>query len=239
MNNIAFLITFISSISTLLGVVFIFFNIKKEDVIISSSLAFASGVMLSISLFDLIPEAFVMVNNKFVIVFILFLLGIFISYIIDKYMDKYNDSLYKVGIISFLGLVIHNIPEGIITFITSYKNVKLGLSMGIAIGMHNIPEGISISVPIYYSTKKRLVAFLYTFIASLAEVFGAFITFLFLRYYINDLVMGMLFSFIGGLMIYMSLFELFIESLKYGNNNRSYCLFLFGNVIMLVSILLL
>ncbi len=239
MNNIAFLITFISSISTLLGVVFIFFNIKKEDVIISSSLAFASGVMLSISLFDLIPEAFVMVNNKFVIVFILFLLGIFISYIIDKYMDKYNDSLYKVGIISFLGLVIHNIPEGIITFITSYKNVKLGLSMGIAIGMHNIPEGISISVPIYYSTKKRLVAFLYTFIASLAEVFGAFITFLFLRYYINDLVMGMLFSFIGGLMIYMSLFELFIESLKYGNNNRSYCLFLFGNVIMLVSMLLL
>ena len=60
-------------------------------------------------------------------------------------------------------IVLHNIPEGIVTFIVSNKNIMLGISMCIAIALHNIPEGISIAVPIYYSTKSKKKAIFYTF----------------------------------------------------------------------------
>ena len=64
-----------------------------------------------------------------------------------------------------LAIILHNIPEGIATFITTTNNVKLGVALTIAIALHNIPEGISISIPIYYSTNSKLKSFIYTFIS--------------------------------------------------------------------------
>ena len=42
--KLGFILSFIAGLSTLIGSVFIFFNNKKKDNIIISSLAFASGV---------------------------------------------------------------------------------------------------------------------------------------------------------------------------------------------------
>ena len=53
--KLGFILSFIAGLSTLIGSVFIFFNNKKKDNIIISSLAFASGVMSFVSFFDLIP----------------------------------------------------------------------------------------------------------------------------------------------------------------------------------------
>ena len=83
--------------------------------------------------------------------------GILFSSIIAQKIEKRAKNgikLYKIGIISMIIIILHNIPEGIITFITSSSNINLGLKLSIAIALHNIPEGISISIPIYYSTKK-------------------------------------------------------------------------------------
>ncbi len=58
-----------------------------------------------------------------------------------------------------LAIVLHNIPEGIVTFLSASTNQKLGLSLALAISFHNIPEGISIAIPIYFSTKNKKKAF--------------------------------------------------------------------------------
>lgn len=52
-------------------------------------------------------------------------------------------------------LIMHNLPEGVITFISSYKDLNLGIKIVVAIALHNFPEGIAIIVPIYYATKSR------------------------------------------------------------------------------------
>ena len=83
-----------ASISTLIG--FVMINCTKKD-IIKSSFALASGVMISVSIFDLIPESFIKLNGYFniipaiLIMFIFFSLGVIISMLIDKYIisDKY------------------------------------------------------------------------------------------------------------------------------------------------------
>ena len=109
-----FLLTFLASISTLLGGVLIF--IKKQKNVIIYSLAFAAGVMITVSITDLIPEAFNLLittyNNFYSILLILIFIniGIILSMIIDRFLPS-NDELYRVGIVSMLAIILHNIPE--------------------------------------------------------------------------------------------------------------------------------
>jgi len=246
MNNVsmAFILTILAGLSTMIGTILVFFK-KKNDNILISSLGFAAGVMITVSLTDLIPESYTLLKNIFPIfpriiyILIFIVTGIILSMIIDKYIPEpkktSNKGLYRVGIISMLAIIMHNVPEGIATFMATNSNVKLGISLAIAIALHNIPEGISISIPIYYSTKSRGKALLYTFISGISEVFGALLTYLFLSNFINDKIMGFLFSLIAGIMIQISIYELIPTSLSYKNKKLTYIFILIGSLFMLIN----
>ena len=136
-----------------------------------------------------------------------------------------------------LAIILHNIPEGIATFLTANKDISLGLSLAIAITLHNIPEGISIAIPIYYATKNKSKSLLYTFISALSEPFGALLAFIFLKNIITDNIMGYLLSFIAGIMIHISLCELLPNSLKYKKKKYTYFFFILGIIFMLLRFL--
>ena len=174
-NMYAFLLSSIAGFSTLIGFLFIFIK-KDRDNVISKSLGFASGVMLTISVIDLVPNSFLLIIKQYNLIYTLFLIlmaflmGVIISGVIDRKVEKKSKNglkLYKLGIITMLVIMMHNIPEGIATFITTTNNIKLGVILTVAIALHNIPEGISISIPIYYSTNSKLKAFIYTSILCL------------------------------------------------------------------------
>ena len=143
----------------------------------------------------------------------------------------------KVGILSMIVIILHNIPEGIITFIVSNKNIFLGLSICISIAIHNIPEGISIAIPIYYSTKSKYKAILYTLLSSLSELFGAIITYLFLSKYINNYIIGIILSITAGIMIQISINKLFPTGNNY-NKKQANIFFIIGFIFMIFSLLL-
>lgn len=240
----SFLITSLAGFATLFGMIIIFLKNKDTKKIIVASLSFAAGVMICVSLIDLAPESLQMLTCRYknfisVMFFLIFFcVGVLASMSIDKYMpeNKENNSkLFRVGIISMLAIIMHNIPEGIATFMASNMNAKLGVSLAIAIAMHNIPEGISISVPIYYSTKSKDRAFLYTFISALSEPLGALLAFMFLQRFITDFFMGILFAFIAGIMIHISIYELLPEARKYNENKLSSIFFIIGIIFMIIN----
>lgn len=244
MNNVylAFLLSFFAGISTLVGVVPIFIKGVNIDKIICSSLSFASAVMLFISIFDLLPESFYFLNKydvifKIFIIYFSLVLGLIICFLLDKNISSDN-GLYKVGLLSFFAIIVHNIPEGIITFITTTRDLKLGISLSIAIILHNIPEGISISLPIFYSTGSKYKAFYYTFLSGISELFGAILTYLFLSKVINNFILGVVLALTAGIMIYISLCELLPSSLSYNNIKISFISFVFGLIIVIFSLLL-
>lgn len=154
MNNIkyAFILTSIAGASTLIGLLPIFFKVKNENKLISMSCSFASGIIISISMFDLMPESIHYIRERFsfiptiIIAITSIFIGIVLSMILDYYVEEKssNNSLYKVGLLSMIAIILHNIPEGIVTFIVSSKDISLGIPLTLAIAMHNIPEGISI-----------------------------------------------------------------------------------------------
>ncbi len=244
--SMAFLLTTLAGLSTMLGTIPIFMNVKGENKIIAGSLAFASGVMICVSITDLIPEAVGMLEiyyNGFFTVLLTFsflMVGMIVSSFIDKALPTTttitdHKILYKVGIISMLAIILHNLPEGIATFISTTKDTSLGISLAVAIALHNIPEGISISVPIYYSTRSRGKAIFYTFISALSEPIGAIITYLFLSPFMNNVVLGLLFAFIAGIMIQISFTELLPTSTGYGFPKITRRCFVIGVIFMLLK----
>lgn len=244
-NLYAFLLSSIAGVSTLIGYLFIFIKKSREGVI-SKSLGFASGVMITISIIDLIPNSILLVNKNYNIIYTLFLiimgflLGVIISSIIDKKVEKSSKNgfkLYKLGIITMIVIMLHNIPEGIATFVTTTNNTKLGIMLTVAIALHNIPEGISISIPIYYATNNKLKAFIYTLISGLSEPLGALISYLFLSKFINNTMLGFIYSIIAGMMINISINELYKEANKY-NKTNSIIYFIIGIFVMILNHLL-
>ena len=245
MNSIsmAFLLTTLAGLSTMLGCIPIFIKLKNENKIIAGSLSFAAGVMICVSVTSLVPESIGILESNYngiitvLLSFSFIMIGMIISSLIDNKLTKRkNTQLYKVGIISMIAIILHNVPEGIVTFISTTKDTSLGISLGIAIAMHNIPEGISISIPIYYATKSKWKALIYTFISGLSETFGAIITYLFLLPFINEVILGFLFSLIAGIMLYISFVELLPTSVSYKENNITKIFFIIGLVFMLLKL---
>lgn len=127
MNN-AFYISLLAGLSTLLGSVFLFIKVKNDNNLIGRALAFASGVMVSVSILDLIPTAFkdlikiLYIFPTIIICFIFIIIGILILNLSNKLFPDNtltgNSALYKTGIFSMLAIVMHNIPEGCIYYVS-------------------------------------------------------------------------------------------------------------------------
>ena len=246
----AFLLSFLAGISTVIGALIVFFDKKRNNKIIAVSLSFAAGVMICVSLVDLIPNSYKMILDdirvfpKIMLTLIFIVIGIIISMLIDKYLpDNYSNKdkngLYKIGIISMVAIILHNIPEGIATFITSSNNIKLGITLSLAIALHNIPEGISIAVPIYHSTNNKIKAILYSLISGMSEVIGSIMAYLFLAPLINEHIMASLYAIIAGIMIHISVYELIPGAYKESTLKKVLKYFLIGAIVMIISHLLM
>ena len=240
-SYLAFILSTIAGLSTLLGTIFIFIHFKHQETILISALSFAAGVMSTVSCFDLIPSSFQNLNADFYIIpscllcMIGICIGVILSIFIDEKVPSKSNQLKRVGMISFIAIILHNIPEGIATYLTANRNIYVGIALTCAIALHNIPEGISISSPIYYTSNSRLKAFLYTLISSLSEPLGALIAFLFLSTWITPTIMGMIYAMIAGIMIHISCYELLPTALQYHQRTTTFFFFFLGTIVMLFS----
>ena len=207
--QIALLLSILAGLGTLLGSILIFIpKLNKRDYI-PLFLSISATIMLTFSILDLIPESIIYIRSN-------------------------TRPLKSLFILSFISLAIHNFPEGIATFLSSMVSIRLGLSLSFGIMLHNIPEGICISLPLYQATKNKKKVLLTTFIASIAEPTGAIISYMFLKNYINNLTISIILLFVAGLMITLSINNIYKEVL----NNKKYLIkgIIIGLIISLIAL---
>lgn len=160
----------------------------------------------------------------------------------------HNSKLHRMGLFTALAIAIHNLPEGLATFLAAMHDPGLGIAIAVAVALHNIPEGISVSVPIYYATGKRGKAFAYSLVSGLAEPVGALIGYLLIISFVGvsgdgkvipPEVMGIIFGGIAGVMVYISLDELLPTSRTYGKGHDGILGLVLGMAVMALSLLLM
>jgi len=233
----ALILSIAAGLSTVLGALIVFISKGKSEKMLSISLGFAGGIMLSVSFTDLFPNANNLLSSQLgdrfgIVLSVIFLaIGIFAASLLDMFVphqefdeekgEKTHNNLFKVGFVSMLAIALHNFPEGIATFMAGYKDFELGVSIAFAIALHNIPEGISVAMPIYYSTGSKAKALKYTILSGITEPIGALLAFFILKPFINDAVLGGIFSFVAGVMIYVCIEELLPSSRQYGYNKQA------------------
>lgn len=237
------LISIISGLFTYIGIIFTYIKINNKTLnkLIVSMLSFSLMIILLISIFDILPSSIIYLYNRYnyrslILIIIIFILVKLLIHYLNK-ININNSSLYKVGILSLIIMFLHNIPEGMITFLSSSKNLSIGFKMAFSIAMHNIPEGICIAMPIYYSTYKRGKSRIALLIASLSEGIGALFTYLFLYKYINELILNIIFVIVGFLMISLAIDNIYNEIFKYNENKYIKYGFIVGIGVYLLSYL--
>lgn len=240
------LISSFAGISTLLGGLVVYFKFKDKKSFIAFALSFSLSVMISLSIFELLPDSFITLSSRFglligiIFTTVMFLIGKFLVTKINKKLAllQNKDNLYRVGLLSMIALMLHNFPEGIATFMASYNDLSAGISLGIAIMLHNIPEGISISVPIYYATGSKKRGVIYSLISGLAEPLGAILAFIVLKNYINDITIAFVLVIVAGIMITISINEMLPEVNSYNKKNISILGMIIGVILVIVNLLL-
>jgi len=245
----AFLFSLIAGLSTGLGSLAAFFIKDFKHRHLSLLMGFSAGVMIQISFMELLFSA--VVETGFLNANIAFFVGIAtiaaIEFLIpheyeeEKLTDKEkkNKRLMKTGLLVSAGIAIHNFPEGIITLFGTIKDPHLGLVLLIAIALHNIPEGISVSMPIYYATKNRKKAFLWSLLSGISEPIGAIIGFFVLFPFINAFVLNLALAFVAGIMVFISFDELLPLSLSHGEAHLAITSLFLGMLTMTAVLFLL
>ena len=146
--------------------------------------------------------------------------------------------LLRTGLFTALAVGIHNFPEGLATFISGMQDTSIAIPIAVAIAIHNIPEGVAVSVPVYFSTGSRKKAFLFSFLSGLSEPIGAIIGYTILLPFMNELIFGIVFAMVAGIMVFISLDELLPSAREYGEHHLSIYGLIAGMMIMAISLLL-
>ena len=265
---LAFSLTLFAGLATGVGALFAFFTTRTNKKFLSAALGFSAGVMIYVSLIEIFVKAKDSLTSSlgdttgYWMTIVGFFGGMLLIAAIDKFIPKKTnphevkavedvqaakmkpiqieeDKLMKMGVFTALAIAIHNFPEGIATFMSAIHDPNVGIAIAIAVAIHNIPEGIAVAIPIFYATGKRKKAFKLSFLSGLAEPVGAIVAYIILMPILSDVLFGIIFAAVAGIMVFISLDELLPAAKKYDEAHLSIYGVIAGMAVMAVSLVLL
>lgn len=261
---IAFGLTLFAGLSTGIGGLLTLLSSKTNTKFLSLALGFSAGVMIYISFIEIFPEARKALSHAYGdgpggwITVGGFFAGIILIGLIDRLIPSGENpheirmveemegtekvkqkKLLRVGLFTALAVGIHNFPEGMAAFTAALLDPSLGVAIAIAIAIHNIPEGIAVSVPVYFATGSKRKGFWAAFLSGLAEPVGAILVWLILLPFLSEAMLGLIFSMIAGIMVFISMDELLPAAEEYGEHHLSVYGLIGGMAVMAVSLLII
>jgi len=213
----------------------------KTDKMVSIFLALAGGVMTSIVLLELIPEAMEYSNVWITTIGVVagVLMVLVLHSVIDKISSKSkpqakmhetyaeyfhaNDiikakdygtgknKMIRSGVIMMVAIALHNIPEGLAMGAAGQHDMELGITIAIMIALHNIPEGMAVAAPFISGGVSKPKTVMLTFLTGATTVVGAVIGVLIAG--ISYTTLALSFAIAGGAMLYVVFGEILPQSI--------------------------
>lgn len=198
------------SLISLIGMLALFRNHLGSKPFISVLVSFAAGVMLGASFFDILPEAFEVLETSDVLMWTL--IGIITSFLLERFLLWYHhhhEDTHNIKPSAYLvlfGDTIHNLVDGVAIAAAFLVDSATGITTTIAIAAHEIPQELADFSILLHSGMKKRKALLYNFITALTAVLGAIISYFFLSSF--EAFIPLALSFTAGMFIYISLADL-------------------------------
>ncbi|MEF9953448.1 MAG: ZIP family metal transporter [Clostridium sp.] len=203
----------VSLIGTLLGGIIGTLFKGKNNLMISSIMSIAAGLMISVVTFDLIPEAIHMGGITQALIGIV--IGVVFISLVDVFLPSTNiiksrGSHIKTSILLGISLAAHNFPEGIAIGASFAAGQSLGIGLCIVIGLHDIPEGAAVAAPLLKSSLSKGRIILLTALTALPTAIGGLCGVLIAD--VSRMFISISLGFAGGTMLYIVCGELIPES---------------------------
>ena len=259
--HFALLLTTLAGLSTGVGSAIAFFIKTPKYSYLAVLLGFSAGVMIYISFTELLGTAiadvgFMRANLAFFVGFVLIALidmlapheyeeerkteTEILSGLPPKLAVPPKPFLMRAGVLTAIGIAIHNFPEGLVTFsCAATGDTSFAIMIAAAIAIHNIPEGIAVSVPIFYATGSRRKAFAFSFLSGVAEPVGALIGYAILLPFLTPALLSSMMAFVAGIMVFISLDEILPLAHRYGKEHLVLIGIGTGMLVMATSLFLL
>lgn len=261
-------LTLLAGLATGIGALIAMLNGKGSPRTLSWAMGFAAGVMIYLTLMDILPESAEALGDDtaaWTKALLAFFGGMALMVLIDVVvpedenthamhhaLDKSKarhichptnnhkcDRMYRTGLMLCATIAIHNFPEGVATFISALDGLEVALPLVLAISIHNIPMGIAMATPLYHSTGSRRAAMGYTMAAGMTGVIGALFALLFLLPFWNETVAALCMAAVGGVMVFIAFDELLPGAEAHGKHHFAIFGVIIGFAVMAFSLLLL
>lgn len=194
-------------------------------------MGFTAGVLIAFVCFSILPEAFEKAGVYFVIVGILagvclcvFLDGKILGLVVSHGSSVVShgsaqSSFIKTGLIVAIGVMVHNLPEGIAIGSICAVSMQEGIKLGIVVLIHCIPEAIAVCIPLSKGGYSKSQIFFIIVLISLPMGIGSFIG----AYLsgVTQIFLTLSLSFAGGVMLYITCGEILPESKDIWNGRLS------------------
>lgn len=227
------------------------FLIKRKERVVDFSLGLALGVIVMLILTDMLPEIIEHLGIKHLYLFLIFtLVGYCILKLLDTFIPDHDDdghmdnahekkeNLVHIGVITSLALVLHNIIEGMAVYSSVISNTSLGLSITLGIGFHNIPLGMVVAGTFHQSKENLSKTILSIIAVSLSAFLGGLILFFLDLTTISPVLLGILLSITLGMLLFISISELFPRVKATKNKKSAYTGIAIGVIIQLIAFFL-
>lgn len=250
--SVPLLLTLLAGGATFIGAVLGVMGQKPSNRMLAFSLGFAAGIMLLISLMEMLPAALGTHGMSPLLGYGMFVFGLLGYFGLDRLLPHAHPqdlmhgdkavmprNLRRTALLLTLGISLHNFPEGIATYVTASSNLELGFGIALAVALHNIPEGLAVAGPIYAATGSKHKAVFWAGISGMAEILGGILAWLILGPLLSPVLMAAIMAAVAGIMVALSVDELMPLAKEIDpHNNPSYGV-LCGMSVMGLSLVLL
>jgi len=155
------------------------------------------------------------------------------SHLISNSKDVNVSRLLRSGMLIFIAIALHNIPEGMAIGAAGSYDFRLGFLLTIMITAHNIPEVMAIAAPLLAGGLQKRKVVLLTALCGATTLIGGFLGILIGS--ISDFAIAMSLSGAGGAMLYVVFGEMIPQSVVMTKNRIASTVTLFGIIVGLVA----
>lgn len=134
---------------------------------------FASGAVISIAFFDMLPE--MGVESPLMLA-----IGFFATYLIEKLVlihtcEEAECESHTIGLVALIGIGLESLIDGVAIAIGFSVAPALGLSIAIAVCIHEVPRGFSTTVIMKQSQYRLLIILMALGVDALFTPLGALV----------------------------------------------------------------